>query len=85
VFRRTPSEPLDDTLDLADRTLDLRTQPDVDPFVEEAADRLRRELADLQAFDTWGRPVPWRQVARIALGPLVSPRVRDALTAAALE
>ena len=60
---------------------ELRDQVDPDPLVEEATARLREQLLALDAVDTWGRPLAWRQVARIALGSLATPRVRDALTA----
>jgi hypothetical protein len=59
----------------------LRDQVDPDRLVEEATARLRDQLQSLDAVDAWGRPLAWRQVARIALGSLASPRVRDALTA----
>jgi hypothetical protein len=63
----------------------LRDQVDPDPLVEEATARLREQLLALDAVDAWGRPLAWRQVARIALGTLATPRVRDALTADVLE
>lgn len=63
----------------------LRQEPDPDPVVEAAAERLREQLSTLTALDQWGRPVAWRHVARIALGPLATQRVRDAMTADALE
>lgn len=64
--------------------LTLRDERDPDPLVEEATQRLRDRLQSLEAVDEWGRPLPWRHVARIALGSLVTPRVRDAVTADAL-
>jgi hypothetical protein len=63
----------------------LRDEVDPDPLVEEATGRLREQLQCREPVDQWGRPVAWRQVARIALGPLASPRVRDARTADLLE
>ncbi|HET7311520.1 MAG TPA: hypothetical protein VFJ17_09360 [Mycobacteriales bacterium] len=62
----------------------LRHETDPDPVIEEAAERLRAALTCLDARDEWGRAIPWRQVARIALGPLAS-RLRDAETAALLS
>ena len=59
----------------------LRQEQDPDPFIEAATQRLREQLGSLSAVDEWGRPLAWRQVARIALGPLVTARVRDAVTA----
>ena len=73
------------TIDLEAPPDPLRGEPDPDPVVEAAAERLREQLSSLTALDQWGRPVPWRQVARIALGPLATQRVRDAMTADALE
>jgi len=61
----------------------LRDEPDPDPLVEEAAERLRGALVSLDARDEWGRRLAWRQVARIALGPVVT-ELRDAQTAARL-
>jgi hypothetical protein len=55
---------------------ELRDEVDVDPIVEEATDRLRGELRTLVARDEWGRELPWRYVARIALGPVLT-RLRD--------
>jgi hypothetical protein len=77
MFRRQRTESV---LVLPEADPALRDEPDPDPVVQAAADRLREQLSSLQATDEWGRPVTWRQVARIALGPLGSPRVRDALT-----
>jgi len=61
----------------------LRDEPDPDPLVEQAADRLRAALTSLEARDEWGRALAWRQIARIALGPLVT-ELRDSQTAARL-
>jgi hypothetical protein len=61
----------------------LRDEVDPDPLVEEAVDRMRSALTSLEARDDWGRPLAWRHVARIALGPLVT-RLRDIQTTAAL-
>jgi hypothetical protein len=55
---------------------ELRDEVDVDPLIEEATDRLREELRTLIARDEWGRELPWRHVARIALGPVLT-RLRD--------
>jgi hypothetical protein len=84
VFRHRPSEPDPVALSIAEPDVALRDERDPDPIVEEATERLRQELSDLGAVDAWGRPLAWRQVARIALGTLATPRVRDALTAEAL-
>lgn len=62
----------------------LRRDSDPDPIVEEAAERLRDALTWLDARDEWGRPLAWRQVARIAIGPLLA-QLRDAQTAAVLS
>jgi hypothetical protein len=72
----------DDGLALLDVAA-LRDEPDPDPLVEQAADRLRAALTSLEARDEWGRALAWRQVARIALGPLVT-ELRDSQTAARL-
>jgi hypothetical protein len=78
-----PAEPATAaTLTPADLT-HLRDEPDPDPLVEEAAERLRGAIVSLDARDEWGRRLPWRQVARIALGPVVT-QLRDAQTAARL-
>lgn len=61
----------------------LRDEPDPDPLVEAMVQRLRENLSALVALDEWGRPVPWRSVVRVALGPTLAD-LRDAQTAAAL-
>ena len=61
----------------------LRDEVDPDPCVEEAAERLRLALSSMVARDEWGRELPWRQVARIAVGPLVA-QLRDAQTTSQL-
>jgi hypothetical protein len=61
----------------------LRDQVDPDPVVEEAVQRLRSHVSSLEARDEWGRLLAWRQVARIALGPLIAD-LRDSQTAARL-
>jgi hypothetical protein len=48
----------------------LRDERDPDPLLEEATERLRAALVHLDARDEWGRRLAWRQVARIALGPV---------------
>jgi hypothetical protein len=63
----------------------LRREPDVDPLVEAATERLRQSLGSLAATDTYGRQLAWREVVRIALADLDSPRVRDAVTAELLS
>ena len=68
------AEDMDENIDEA-RAL-LRDEPDVDPIVEEATDRLREELRHLVARDEWGRELAWRHVARIALGPVLT-KLRD--------
>lgn len=50
---------------------------DPDPLVEEMVQRLRTGLSGMVALDEWGRPVAWRNVVRLALGPTLS-RLRDA-------
>jgi hypothetical protein len=62
---------------------ELRGQVDPDPLVEQATDRLRDALTTLDAHDEWGRQLAWRQVARIAIGPLLT-ELRDAQTAVRL-
>lgn len=83
--RQHASEPDPAPLAVGQPDPGLRDERDPDPVVEEATERLRQELSDLGAVDAWGRPVAWRQVARIALGSLATPAVRDALTAQALQ
>jgi hypothetical protein len=63
---------------------ELRDETDSDPLVEQATDRLRAALTALDARDEWGRALAWRQVARIAIGPLLV-ELRDAQTAARLS
>jgi len=60
----------------------LRNEVDPDPLIEEMVARLRDNLSSLVAVDEWGRPLAWRNVVRLALGPLGS-RLRD--TQQALE
>ncbi|HEU5034247.1 MAG TPA: hypothetical protein VFT62_05750 [Mycobacteriales bacterium] len=62
----------------------LRDETDPDPLVEQAAERLRQALHTLEARDEWGRALAWRQVARIALGPILT-QLRDAETAMRLK
>lgn len=61
----------------------LRDEVDLDPVVEEMAERLRSQLGSLSATDEFGRSLAWRKVVRIALGPELT-RLRDAATAAVL-
>lgn len=61
----------------------LRSAADPDPLVEQMVERLRVSLSDLVALDEYGRPVPWRQVVRLALGPTLG-QLRDAETSLAL-
>lgn len=61
----------------------LRDEPDLDPLVEEMVERLRANLSGLVALDEWGRPVAWRNVVRLAVGPTLA-RLRDAETSLAL-
>lgn len=58
----------------------LRDEVDPDSVVEEAVQRLRSHVSSLEARDEWGRPLAWRQVARIVLGPLIAD-LRDSQTA----
>jgi hypothetical protein len=81
VAEPTPRRP-DEGLALIDIAA-LRDEPDPDPLVEQAVDRMRSALASLEAYDEWGRALAWRQVARIALGPLVT-ELRDSQTTARL-
>jgi hypothetical protein len=60
----------------------LRNEVDPDPLIEEMVGRLREGLGTLVAIDEWGRPLAWRNVVRLALGPTAS-RLRD--TEQALE
>jgi hypothetical protein len=60
----------------------LRNEVDPDPLIEEMVNRLRDSLSSLVAVDEWGRPLAWRNVVRLALGPMAS-RLRD--TQQALE
>jgi hypothetical protein len=61
----------------------LRDEVDPDPMIEEMVERLRENLSSLVAVDEWGRPLAWRNVVRLALGP-VAARMRDTETVAAL-
>jgi hypothetical protein len=61
----------------------LRDETDPDPIIEELVARLRDSLGSLYALDEWGRPLAWRQVVRLAVGPTAA-RLRDAETAVAL-
>jgi hypothetical protein len=60
----------------------LRNEIDPDPLIEEMVARLRDGLSAMDAVDEWGRPMAWRNVVRLALGPLAS-KLRD--TEQALE
>ncbi len=82
MFRRHPEPEPHVLLELGrhEKQTALRDEPDPDPVVEAAAQRLRDQLSSMEPVDSWGRPVAWRQVARIALGDLATPRVRDVLT-----
>ena len=57
----------------------LREAVDPDPLVEQMVERLRASLSDLVALDEYGRPIAWRHVVRLALGPTLG-RLRDAET-----
>lgn len=61
----------------------FRDAVDPDPLVEAMVERLRSSLAGLVALDEYGRPVPWRTVVRVALGPTLG-QLRDAETSLAL-
>jgi len=61
----------------------FRDAVDPDPLVEAMVERLRSSLSGLVALDEYGRPVAWRQVVRLALGPTLG-RLRDAETSLAL-
>ncbi len=60
-----------------------RDDVDPDPLVEAMVERLRSSLSGLVALDEYGRPVAWRVVVRVALGPTLS-QLRDAETSLAL-
>lgn len=60
-----------------------RDAVDPDPLVEAMVERLRSSLTGLVALDEYGRPVAWRAVVRVALGPALS-QLRDAETVLAL-
>lgn len=80
MFRHSPERHAMLELGREEVHADLRDEPDPDPVVEAATQRLREQLSTMEPVDQWGRPVAWRQVARIALGDLVTTGVRDALT-----
>lgn len=61
----------------------LRDEVDSDPLVEDAVQRLRAALTSMEARDEWGRPLAWRHVARIVLGPLLT-QLRDSQTTTVL-
>jgi hypothetical protein len=63
--------------------LRLREEHDPDPIIETMVVRLREGLRSLDAVDEWGRPLAWRNVLRMALGPEIG-RLRDALTSGAI-
>jgi len=65
-----------------DEDTHLRDEIDPDPLIEEMVGRLREGLSALDAVDEWGRPLAWRNVVRLALGPLAN-KLRD--TEQALE
>jgi hypothetical protein len=65
-----------------DADTELRDETDPDPLIEEMVARLRDGLSTLTAIDEWGRPIAWRNVVRLALGPLAN-KLRD--TEQALE
>lgn len=60
-----------------------RDAVDPDPLVEAMVERLRCSLSGLVALDEYGRPVPWRNVVRVALGPTLG-QLRDVETSLAL-
>lgn len=65
------------------QSLELRNEVDPDPFIEEMVASLRDKLSTLEAYDEWGRPLAWRNVVRLAVGP-VAGQLRDTQTAADL-
>lgn len=77
----TSEPPTEPSALTADTGPTLRDQVDPDPVVEEAVQRLRSQVSNLEARDEWGRPLAWRQVARIVLGPLIAD-LRDSQTSA---
>lgn len=60
----------------------LRDSADEDLVVEEMVQRLRGALSGMVALDEYGRPVPWRSVVRVALGPRLA-WIHDAETSLA--
>ena len=61
----------------------LREAMDPDPLVEQMVERLRVSLSGLVALDEYGRPIAWRHVVRLAVGPTLG-RLRDAETSLTL-
>lgn len=47
----------------------FRDEPDAEPVVEAMVERLRTHLSGMVALDEYNRPVAWRNVVRLALGP----------------
>jgi hypothetical protein len=74
------SEVTEPVVRLDEEAARLRDETDIDPLVEDATARLRESLTQLEARDEWGRTIPWRHVARIVLGPLLT-QLRDSETA----
>jgi hypothetical protein len=85
---RASNEPVDVVVEPVNREVPmsdpaLRDEWDADPLVEQAVGRLREGLGGLAAVDEWGRPLAWRSVVRIAIGPLLG-AMRDAQTSLVL-
>jgi hypothetical protein len=79
---KTEVEEPDVRVPAPDADVSLRDETDPDPLIEEMVERLRSGLTSLDAVDEWGRPLAWRNVVRLALGPLAN-KLRD--TEQALE
>lgn len=78
---RDPATPATSWLPEVDAS--LRDDVDPDPLVEQMVERLRTHLSGLVALDEYDRPVAWRHVVRLALGPTLG-QLRDAEASIAL-
>lgn len=80
---KDPARPV--TSFLPDVDPDFRDEPDPDPVVEAMVERLRMHLSGMVALDEYNRPVAWRNVVRLALGPSLARLQADADSYADLE